>query len=455
MGETTTPQPADTTQGKHDYLVLARKYRPFTFTDVIGQEALITTLTNAIKADKLHHAYVLTGIRGTGKTTTARIIAMALNCENGPAVTWEDTDPQAKAIIQGTHVDVLEFDAASHRGIDDIRDLFEGVAYAPVQGRFKVYIIDEVHMLTMPAFNALLKTLEEPPSNVKFIFATTEVHKIPVTILSRCMRFDLKRIPVATLQQHYANILKQEGIKAEDDALSLIARAADGSARDGLSLLDQAIAIAGEAPITTAAVTAMLGMADRTRLYDLLDILFSGDAAKTLEKMAEFYTNGQDGLLLVQELMERVHVLTQLKLFPQMADTLPEIDRTRAAPIAKAIPLENLARVFQMLLHLATEAKHAERPFEAVEMGLVRICHLAALPAVADLLKENPVPQNAALASAPATAPVATPDTPQAIPEAEQPAVPASTNKTSSPQSSEYDELMAMFPGAEIKPVNE
>lgn len=453
MGETTAHAPAEQKQGKQDYLVLARKYRPFTFADVIGQEALITTLTNAIKADKLHHAYVLTGIRGTGKTTTARIIAMALNCENGPSVTWEESDPQAKAIIQGTHVDVLEFDAASHRGIDDIRDLFEGVAYAPVQGRFKVYIIDEVHMLTTPAFNALLKTLEEPPANVKFIFATTEVHKIPVTILSRCMRFDLKRIPVATLQQHYANILKQEGIEAEDDALGLIARAADGSVRDGLSLLDQAIAIAGEASITTAAVTAMLGMADRTRLYDLLDILFSGDAAKTLQKMTEFYTNGQDGLLLVQELMERVHVLTQLKLLPQTADTLPEIDRTRAAPIAEAIPLENLTRVFQMLLHLASEAKHAERPFEAVEMGLVRICHLAALPAIADLLKEHPVPQNTATAPTPHAEAAQEEDASASAPTAEPHA--ANTDSASSPQGSEYEELMAMFPGAEIKSVNE
>lgn len=386
MGET-----AKTVQPKQDYLVLARKYRPQDFGTLVGQDALVQTLSNAIKADKLHHAYVLTGIRGTGKTSTARILAMALNCENGPAIEWPAEDAAAAAIAAGKHVDVLEFDAASHRGIDDIRDLFEGVAYAPVQGRYKVYIIDEVHMLTTQAFNALLKTLEEPPANVKFIFATTEVHKIPVTVLSRCQRFDLKRVPAATLQSHYENILNQEGLTAEPAALQLIARAADGSVRDGLSLLDQAIALAGEDTITHDVVAGMLGLGDRTRLYDLLDALFGGEAQQVLDLMAEFYAKGQDGLLIVQDLLHMVHTLTRLKLIPGLAGTgeLTELEQTRALPLAEKMALENLSRAYQMLLTAAQEAKVADRPFEAVEMALLRVVHLAPIPALQTLLQQG------------------------------------------------------------------
>ncbi len=379
---------------EQDYLVLARKYRPQTFDDVVGQEALVTTITNAIKADKLHHAYVLTGIRGTGKTTTARLIAMSLNCENGPSTSWKPDDPQTAAIALGNHVDVLEFDAASHRGIDDIRDLFEGVAYAPVQGRYKVYIIDEVHMLTTPAFNALLKTLEEPPANVKFIFATTEVHKIPVTVLSRCQRFDLKRVPVDTLKTHYKYILKQEKLKADDGAFQLIARAADGSVRDGMSLLDQAIALAGDAFITTDLVSAMLGMADRAKVYDLLDALTTGDAKMVLSKLADFYALGQDGLLILQDMATITHLLTRLKVVPDLATSpdLTELEKTRAVPLAKKIPLENISRLYQMILTALNEAKQADKPFEAVEMACIRMAHLAALPSVADLMKQEPLP---------------------------------------------------------------
>ncbi|MFO0500106.1 MAG: DNA polymerase III subunit gamma/tau, partial [Pseudomonadota bacterium] len=226
-----------------DYVVLARKYRSRTFAELIGQPALVRTLTNALASGRLHHAYLLTGIRGTGKTSTARLLAMALNCENGPSASWEVGDTQAENIRLGRHPDVLEFDAASNRGIDEIKTLFEGVAYAPMAGRFKVYIIDEVHMLTPPAFNALLKTLEEPPPQVKFIFATTDVQKVPLTVLSRCQRFDLQRVPAVTLAEHFTADLAQENIKAEAAAIELIARAADGSVRDGLSLLDQAIAL--------------------------------------------------------------------------------------------------------------------------------------------------------------------------------------------------------------------
>ena len=376
-----------------NYLVLARKYRPRTFADLKGQDALVQTLTNAIENNRLHHAYVLTGIRGVGKTTTARIIAKALNCDNGPSVMWdEENDPQVKAITNGTHVDVLEFDAASHRGVEEISDLFEGVAYAPVQGRRKVYIIDEVHMLSKHAFNALLKTLEEPPSHVSFIFATTEVHKIPVTVLSRCQRFDLKRIPVATLADLYSGILAQENIKIDDDALQMIARAADGSARDGLSLLDQAIALSGTESITTDVVSDMLGLADRARVAEVLEALTSGNAQRVLTVFDELYALGQDPVLLLTDCMHMVDTLTRLKVIPDLKDSkhLTELEKTRLAPLAEKLPLENLARLYQMLLTAVKEARAAERPFEAMCMAGVRMAHLASLPPISQLLGQAP-----------------------------------------------------------------
>lgn len=394
------------TSGKKDpYLVLARKYRSRTFEELIGQDALVTTLRNAIQADRIHHAYVLTGIRGTGKTSTARLLAMALNCDDGPAVTWDENDTQVKAIAEGRHVDVLEFDAASHTGVDDIRELFEGVAYAPVQGRFKVYIIDEVHMLSKQAFNALLKTLEEPPEKVKFIFATTEVNKIPVTVLSRCQRFDLKRIPAQTLAEHYASILQKEGIEADDAAVQMVAKAADGSVRDGLSLLDQAIALAGGEKISAENVGAMLGMADRARVYDLFEALMSGDAAKTLEMFDTLYAHGFDPQLLMRELLGLSHLVTRLKVVPGLKDSseLSELERTRAAGFAENLQMENLSRCYQMLLHGANEAKQADRPQEAVAMVLMRVCHLAPLPSVSSLLEQS---QSGEVATAPVKKPV-------------------------------------------------
>lgn len=379
-----------TDKNQDSYLVLARKYRSRTFEEMVGQDALVQTLSNAIEAGRIHHAYVLTGIRGTGKTTTARLLAMALNCENGPAISWAEDDAQAKAIIEGKHVDVLEFDAASHTGVDDIKELFEGVAYAPVQGRYKVYIIDEVHMLSKQAFNALLKTLEEPPENVKFIFATTEVNKIPVTVLSRCQRFDLRRIPSDVLFDHYSSILEKEGIKAEESALKMIAKAADGSARDGLSLLDQAIATAAGGDIKADAVAKMLGLADGALVYDLFEATLSGDIEKALDVFNHMYIHGFDPLLVVNQLLQATHLVTRIKVVPSLktAGELTELEKTRAVGLADKLKLENLARVYQMLLTAAREAKQADRPYEALEMALVRVSHLAALPSVESLIQQ-------------------------------------------------------------------
>ena len=378
-------------QGEN-YLVLARKYRPQSFKDLYGQDALVQTLTNAITSGRLHHAYVLTGIRGTGKTTTARIIAKALNCENGPAIEWDENDSQVVSIAKGNHPDVLEFDAASHRGVEEISDLFEGVAYAPVMGRRKIYIIDEVHMLSKHAFNALLKTLEEPPENVTFIFATTEVHKIPVTVLSRCQRFDLRRIPVATLMQLYQHIAQQEGLDIEEDALRTIATAADGSARDGTSLLDQAIALSAGQAISTQLVNEMLGLGDKTKVVNLLETIFDGDVSGALTQLDDLYALGQDPILLLNESMQLVDMLTRLKVVKGLDANarLTELERSRLVPLAQKLPLEKLARLYQMLLNAASEARQADRPFEAVSMAIVRVAHLAGLPPVADLLKQAP-----------------------------------------------------------------
>lgn len=380
---------AEETETAKPYMVLARKYRPFTFKDLVGQEALVQTLTNAIKADRIHHAYVLTGIRGIGKTTTARILAKALNCENGPSTTWDDNDEQCKAITEGRHVDVLEFDAASHTGVDDVRSLFEGVGYQPVQGRYKIYIIDEVHMLSRQAFNALLKTLEEPPAHVKFIFATTEVNKIPVTVLSRCQRFDLKRISVSDLSGHYSSICEQEGIKIEPAAVAAISRAADGSARDGLSLLDQAIALSGGAEISEKLVSDMLGQAGAVQIFNLLEKLLAGDGAGTLEDLQNLYHNGHDPVLITQDVLRNLHLLTRLKIVPDLKNSniLTETERTMGVPLAERSPLDGLGRAYQMLLTALEEAKRAPRPMEAIEMAMIRVAYVAPVPALQTILQ--------------------------------------------------------------------
>lgn len=375
--------------GNSDYVVLARKYRPRGFSELMGQDALVRTLSNAINTGKIHHAYVLTGIRGVGKTTTARIIAKALNCENGPSITWDENDAQVQAITNGTHMDVFEYDAASNRGVEDVAKLFEGISYAPVSGRYKVYIIDEVHMLSPTAFNSLLKTLEEPPPMVKFIFATTEVNKIPVTVLSRCQRFDLKRIPSETLATLFSDIVAKENVQVAPGALAMIARAADGSARDGLSLLDQAIALSSGAEVRAEVVQSMLGLADRVRLYDLLEAVLGGEVQAALAVLDDLYARGQDALGVVQGLLEVLHLMTRLKVVPGLKDdaTLTEIERTRALPLAGKLGLANLSRAYQMVAAAATEVKQAERPYETLGMVVVRVAYLAPLPPLEQLVK--------------------------------------------------------------------
>jgi len=375
------------------YRVLARKYRPSTFAELIGQEAMVRTLTNAIATGRIAHAFILTGVRGVGKTTTARIIARALNCvgpdgKGGPTASPCGVCEPCRAIADDRFVDVMEMDAASRTGVDEIRELTDGVRYKPVAARFKIYIIDEVHMLSKAAFNALLKTLEEPPPDVKFIFATTEIHKVPVTVLSRCQRFSLRRVPLDLLSAHYAAIAEKEAVKAEPLAIALIARAADGSVRDGLSILDQAMALGGEA-ITEAAVREMLGIADRGLVFDLLEAALKGDAATALGQMKALYDGGADPVIVLQDLLELAHFLTRLKLAPNAGEGDPALegDRTRGAPLAQKLGIPALTRAWQLLLKGLGEAQAAPSPLQAAEMVLVRLAYVADLPAPADIIR--------------------------------------------------------------------
>ncbi|HKW53414.1 MAG TPA: DNA polymerase III subunit gamma/tau, partial [Stellaceae bacterium] len=376
------------------YRVLARKYRPGTFAELIGQEAMVRTLTNAIATGRIAHAFILTGVRGVGKTTTARILARALNCvgpdgKGGPTISPCGQCDPCRAIAEDRHVDVLEMDAASRTGIDDIRELTDGVRYKPVAARFKVYIIDEVHMLSKNAFNALLKTLEEPPADVKFIFATTEIHKVPITVLSRCQRFSLRRVPVELLIEHYAKIAAAEGVGAEPAAVALIARVADGSVRDGLSLLDQAIALGGGS-IGESAVRDMLGVADRGLVFDVLETVLKGDAPGALRRMAALYEGGADPIMVLQDLLELVHFLTRLKIVPAAGEEDPALegDRARGLDLAQKLGTPVLARAWQMLLKGIAEAQTAPSPLQAAEMVLVRLAYVADLPAPTDLVKQ-------------------------------------------------------------------
>ncbi len=384
------------------YRVLARKYRPSNFEELIGQDALVRTLKNAIESGRIAHAFMLTGVRGVGKTTTARIIAKALNYAGpdgkaGPTTGSTDDCKICQAIAQDRHPDVIEMDAASHTGVDDIRDILDGVRYAPTEARYKVYVIDEVHMLSKNAFNALLKTLEEPPAHVKFIFATTEIRKVPVTVLSRCQRFDLRRVDVPTLSAHFKGICEKEGVGCEDAAIATIARAADGSVRDGLSLLDQAMAL-GDGEITAQAVVSMLGLGDRARNLDLLEHALTGSMAEALEILEDLYVNGSDPVVLMQDLLDLTHVLTRLRAVPatkSMKHAMAHDAIERAAELAGKLSMPTLAKTWQILLKGLAEVQVAPNGQSAAEMVIIRLSYAADLPDPAQLLKTLKDQENA------------------------------------------------------------
>jgi DNA polymerase III subunit gamma/tau len=376
------------------YQVLARKYRPESFADLIGQDAMVRTLRNAFAADRIHHAFVMTGIRGTGKTTTARIIAKGLNCIGADGQGGPTTEPcgvcqHCTAIAQGRHVDVLEMDAASRTGVNDIREIIDSVAYRAAQARYKIYIIDEVHMLSNSAFNALLKTLEEPPAHVKFIFATTEIRKVPVTVLSRCQRFDLRRIEPEVMMTHLAGIAAKEGAQVAGDALALIARAAEGSVRDAMSLLDQAISH-GAGETTADQVRAMLGLADRGRVLDLFEHIMRGDAAAALSELASQYADGADPMAVLRDLAEITHWLSVTQITPEAgADpTIPPEERDRGADLAAKLPRRVLSRAWQMLLQALEEVAQAPNAMMAAEMAIIRLTHVADIPTPEEILRK-------------------------------------------------------------------
>jgi len=430
-----TPEPQDTPvtpdtgvkADKQPYRVLARKYRPSDFSSLIGQEAMVQTLSNAIASGRLAHAFILTGVRGVGKTSTARIIARALNCTGTDGNGEPTADPcgvceNCIAIAEDRHVDVMEMDAASRTGVDDIRELIDGVLYRPVSARYKIYIIDEVHMLSRNAFNALLKTLEEPPEHVKFIFATTEIRRVPVTVLSRCQRFDLRRVKYDVLVDHFAGIAETEGAAISRGAIGLIARAADGSVRDGLSLLDQAIAHSGpETEINEDIVRDMLGVAERVQVFDLFEQLMKGEIADALTRFDSMYHAGADPVTILQDLAELTHWLTRLKAAPETAEATPtsDLDLTRGRDVSARLAMSSLARTWQMLLKGLSEVRSAPSAAQAAEMVLVRIAYAAELPspaeAIAVLDKAAPAQPAAPTANPsanPAASPAAAPSAP-------------------------------------------
>ena len=391
------PKPADAGPAAHAddgsaYTVLARKYRPHTFEDLIGQEAMVRTLTNAFATGRIAHAFMLTGVRGAGKTTTARLLARALNNEtesiDRPSLELTAHGRHDAAIMAGQHMDVVEMDAASHTGIDGIRDIIESVRYAPVEARYKVYVLDEVHMLSNQAFNALLKTLEEPPPHAKFIFATTEIRKVPVTILSRCQRFDLRRVEPEILVEHLARIADREGMKIEQDALALIARAAEGSVRDGLSLLDQAL-VQGERgeTVKTEIVRDMLGLADRSQTIALFESIMAGRTPEALELFRTLYGYGADPVQVTNDLLEHCHAASVAKMLGPQATRLPNDQAQKLTALGAVISAGTLARVWQMLLRALDEVRRAPNPADAVEMAIVRLAYAADLPGPEEALK--------------------------------------------------------------------
>ncbi len=389
---------------QNSYLVLARKYRPQNFDELVGQEVLVTTLCNAIKNNKLHHAYILTGIRGVGKTTTARIIAKTINCLNrdsGTQIKACGTCDNCLAISASKHQDVIEIDAASRTGVDDIREIIDSIAYAPVMAKYKIYIIDEVHMLSNSAFNALLKTLEEPPAHVKFIFATTEIKKVPITILSRCQRFDLRRLDEIEIAAHLKNILGQENLEADEQALELIAKMSEGSVRDSLSLLDQALSSNNHQKfLSSDIVEKMLGLNDKAKVIELFEAMLIGDFVATLGKFSQFYSYSSDVAQLISDLMEITAKTTSVKLVKDYKlDGYSGFQREKISEIANKISLAALVRIWQMLLKGNAEINFSGSPKMAFEMLLVRICHIIALPNLKEILldlnqSKNSLPDN-------------------------------------------------------------
>ncbi len=375
------------------YRVLARKYRPSTFEDLIGQDAMVKTLSNAFEGGRIAQAYMLSGVRGVGKTTTARILARALNYEpqqggGGPTLHMAEMGKHCEAIIESRHIDVIEMDAASHTGIDDVREILDGVRYSPSIARYKVYIIDEVHMLSDKAFNAFLKTLEEPPPHVKFIFATTEIRKVPVTVLSRCQRFDLRRVDGDVIARHLAQICSKENVKADAEALGIIARAAEGSVRDALSLLDQAIAH-GESRVKADEVRGLLGLADRARVIDLFEALMKGEIESALREFRDQYDSGADPSTIVADLADFTHLLTRFKLVPDSSSnaSLVEAERVRGREMAEKLSIRVLSRAWQMLSKGMLDVRAAEKSAQAAEMLLVRLAYAADLPTPDEALK--------------------------------------------------------------------
>jgi DNA polymerase-3 subunit gamma/tau len=376
------------------YQVLARKYRPATFADLIGQDAVVRTLRNAFAADRIAQAFIMTGIRGTGKTSTARIIAKGINCIGPDGTGGPTTEPcgvceHCVAIAEGRHLDVMEMDAASRTGVDDIREIIDSVAYRAASARYKIYIIDEVHMLSRNAFNALLKTLEEPPAHVKFIFATTEIRKVPVTVLSRCQRFDLRRIEPEVMIAHLRGIAGKEGATIDDEALALITRAAEGSVRDAVSLLDQAISH-GAGETSAEQVRAMLGLADRARVLDLFEMILGGDAAAALTELSAQYAGGGDPIAILRDLAEVTHWVSIIKITPEAAEdpTVSPDERIRGAALAERLPMRVLTRMWQMLLKALDEVSSAPNTMMAAEMAVIRLTHVADLPTPEDLVRK-------------------------------------------------------------------
>ncbi|KAB0682686.1 DNA polymerase III subunit gamma/tau [Aureimonas leprariae] len=416
------------------YRVLARKYRPTSFDDLIGQEPMVRTLTNAFETGRIAQAWMLTGVRGVGKTTTARILARALNYRTGscdqPTIAMREEGIDDRAIMEGRHVDVVEMDAASHTGIDDIREIIAQVRYRPVSARFKVYIIDEVHMLSTQAFNGLLKTLEEPPEHVKFVFATTEIRKVPITVLSRCQRFDLRRVDVATLMAHLKRIAAAERVSFDEESLRLIARAAEGSVRDALSLADQAIAHGG-GRVEAAAVRDMLGLADRTRVIDLFEHLMRGDATAALAEFRAQHASGADPVVVLTDLADFTHLVSTLRFVPEQAKdaALSPAESVRGLEISERLTVRALAQVWQMLLKAIEEARLASSPRQAAEMAMIRIAYAADLPGPADLAR---MVRSGEAGDLPALPPAAAPrDAPS--PPAQRMALPAAATATAAP----------------------